>query len=64
MGHMLVPHSTSCAKRRVQGGAHGLGYFNKADIVIIFECHPFLLSFAHVSEPVKSFRLHLCAEFC
>lgn len=36
----------------------------QADIVIIFECHPFLLSFAHVSEPVKSFRLHLCAEFC
>jgi len=34
------------------------------DTLLIFKCNLFLLSVARVSEPVKSFGLHVHAEFC
>lgn len=34
------------------------------DTLLIFKCDLFLLSIACVSEPLKSFGLHLYAEFC
>lgn len=40
----------------LQGGARGLGYFNAIS--------QFLLPIARVFEPMKSFVLHLYAEFC